>query len=243
MTEVIALSNEALAFLLGTVLNLVAVFIVVRFIYYPVSQNKGYVFSYLAFNTVVYFMLRALTSVELSLGFGFGLFAIFSVIRYRTEAVPIREMTYLFTVIGLAVMNSFLRSSGAFFQIGVANIIIIAVLMMLEKEWGFRFESNINIRYENIKLITPENKTLLLADLCKRTGLPITRVELGRIDFLRDIVDVQAYYDPTALKHQSEVAVEPKPTRERIEEMDSRQSLLPRRNGDIVSGSIGKEDI
>ena len=104
------MSNELLYFILGAGLNLLVALLVVRFVYYPATQDKTYVFTFLAFNTVIYFVLGLLTSANLSVGVGFGLFAIFSVLRYRTDEMPIREMTYLFILIALPVMNSVMIS-------------------------------------------------------------------------------------------------------------------------------------
>lgn len=186
--------SELQSFLLGACLNLVVALVIVRFIYYRVTQEKSFVFSFLAFSTVIYFVLQFLTSVELSLGFGFGLFAIFSVLRYRTDEMPIREMTYLFTVIGLAVMNSFLSSTDDLTKLLVANFGVATLLFVLEMEWGFRFESSMRITYDLIDLITPANRDPLLLDLRKRTGLPVKRVEIGRVNFLRDTADITVYY-------------------------------------------------
>jgi hypothetical protein len=189
------MTTEFLQLAAGAGLNLLVALLIVRFIYYPVTQDKGYVFSFLAFNTVTYFVLGLLTSVELSIDVGFGLFAIFSVLRYRTAEMPIREMTYLFIVIALPVMNSVLVSNAEYQQLLVANGMVVALLYALEKGWGFHFESSQKISYERIDLIPPANRELLLADLRERTGLPIKRVSLSRIDFVRDTAELTVYYD------------------------------------------------
>ena len=181
--------------LIGFAVNLFVAFIIVRFIYYPANQNKNYVFTYLAFNTIIYFVMSFLTSAELSLGVGFGLFAIFSVLRYRTSAMSTREMTYLFVVIALPVMNSILMRSEDFLILGVVNAIVAAVLFALEREWGFRYESSQLVRYDRIELITPQHRAALLADLTERTGLPVKRVEIGRLNFLNDTAEMRVFYD------------------------------------------------
>lgn len=186
---------EPVSFLLGAALNLLVVLIVVRFIYYPRSQDKSFVFSFIAFSAIIYFVLQFLTSTELSVGFGFGLFAIFSILRYRTAELPIREMTYLFTVIGLAVMNSFVTSTNLLIEMSIANVVVIGLLYVLEREWGFRFESSKRMIYDKIDLITPENRDLLIADLRTRTGLLVNRIDIERIDFLRDVADLKVFYD------------------------------------------------
>ncbi|MBX2998367.1 MAG: DUF4956 domain-containing protein [Caldilineaceae bacterium] len=181
--------------LIGCILNLLVAVLIVRFIYYPVKQDKNYVFTFLAFNTVVYFVVSFLTGVELSVGFGFGLFAIFSVLRYRTATMSTREMTYLFVVIAIPVMNSLLMREGAWLLLVEANLIIVTVLYVLEQGWGFRYAASNSIRYERIELIRPENHALLMADLRQRTGLPINRIEIGRINFLEDTAELNVYYD------------------------------------------------
>lgn len=189
------MGTELTNLVLGAGLNLVVAVTIIRFIYYPVTQDKHYVFSFLAFNTVIYFVMSVLTSVELGIGVGFGLFAIFSVLRYRTAEMPIREMTYLFVVIALPVMNSVLMPSADVATLLAANGIVVAVLYALEKEWGFQFEVRKTVIYERIELITPANQDALLADLRERTGLPIKRAEVNRIDFLRDSAELNVYYD------------------------------------------------
>lgn len=187
--------TELTDFLLGAGFNLAMTLLIVRGIYYPVTQDKNFVFTFVAFNTIIYFVLGLLTSVEVSVGVGFGLFAIFSLLRYRTDEIPIREMTYLFIVIALGVMNSMLMTHGSVARLLAANGVIMAVLFILERGWGFRFEANKRISYDRIELITPERRAELLADLRQRTGLAVKRVEIGRIDFLHDLADLKVFYD------------------------------------------------
>ncbi len=189
------MSTELTNLLLGAGLNLAIALVIVRFIYYPETQNKNYVFTFLAFNTVIYFVLGLLTSVSLSIGVGFGLFAIFSVLRYRTDEIPIREMTYLFIIIALPVMNSILVTNSDIAQLLAANGVVVVLLYVLEKEWGFHYEASRKITYERIDLITPANQDLLLADVRTRTGLPVTRVVVGRIDFSRDTAEIQVFFE------------------------------------------------
>lgn len=198
--------TELTNLLLGAGFNLAVALLIVRFIYYPVTQEKKYVFTFLAFNTVIYFVLGLLTSSSLSVGVGFGLFAIFSVLRYRTDELPIREMTYLFIIIALPVMNSMLISSGSLAQLLAANGMIVSLLYMLERGFGFRFEQSQKITYEKIELITPAKQPQLLADLRQRTGLPVKRVEVGRINFLNDTADVRIYFDEPTPKPAPQAA-------------------------------------
>lgn len=193
------MSSDLLYFMLGAALNFVVALLIVRFVYYPATQDKTYVFTFLAFNTVIYFVLGLLTSATLSVGVGFGLFAIFSVLRYRTDEMPIREMTYLFILIALPVMNSVMVSDSALPYLLVSNVAIMTVLFVLEKEWGFHFERSKRIVYDRIDLITPENSERLLANLHERTGLAVKRVETRRIDFLHDSAEMVIYYDEPRL--------------------------------------------
>jgi hypothetical protein len=182
--------------LLGAFLaNLLVALVIVRFIYYPRKRNKNYVFTFLAFNTIIFFVMSLLTVIELGVGVGFGLFAIFSVLRYRTNPMPAREMTYLFILIGLPMVNSGFLLGASWDALLITNVAVICILYLLERGWGFHYEQSQRITYERIELITPENHDLLLADLCQRTGLPITRVEIGRIDFLKDSTEIKVFYD------------------------------------------------
>jgi hypothetical protein len=183
--------TELTNFMLGAGFNLAVALLIVRFIYYPITQDKKYIFTFLAFNTVIYFVLGLLTSSNLGVGVGFGLFAIFSVLRYRTDELPIREMTYLFIIIALS-------------QLLAANGAIVTLLYLLEKGFGFHFEASKKITYEKIELITPANQAQLLADLRQRTGLPVKRAEVGHIDFLHDTVEIRIYYDEPALAAASD---------------------------------------
>ena len=189
------MSNNIIYYILGAGFNLAIALLIVRFIYYPRTRDKNYVFTFLSFNTVIYFVLGLLTSIELSIGVGFGLFALFSVLRYRADEIPIREMTYLFIVIALPVMNSALTSSGDVIKVIIANTVMLVLLFVLEKGWGFRFEVSKKITYEKIELVTPDKSELLLDDLRKRTGLPIRMAQVGRIDFVKDTAEIMIYYE------------------------------------------------
>jgi hypothetical protein len=192
------MSSDLGTYLLGALLNLFVAVVIVRFIYYPRTREKEYVFTFLLFNTIIYFVIALLRTAELGVGIGFGLFAIFSVLRYRTDPIPIREMTYLFIIIALPVVNSAGSSQGAFWKLAVANVMVVAVMYALERAWGFDFETSSRITYDHIELILPTRRDELLADLRDRTGLPVSRVEIGRLDFLRDTAQIKAYYDASA---------------------------------------------
>jgi hypothetical protein len=179
----------------GFGVNLLVAFVIVRFIYYPANHNKDYVFTYLAFSTIIYFVMAFMASAELSIGVGFGLFAIFSVLRYRTSTMSTREMTYLFVVIALPVINAMLIEGGDLVVLALVDVIVATVLALLEREWGFHYESRQSIRYDRIDLISPQRREEMLADLRQRTGLSIKRVEIGRLNLLNDTAELRVYFD------------------------------------------------
>jgi len=181
-------------------INLLIVFVIVRLIYYPKRRDKDYVFTFFAFNTVIFLVMGLLNDSNLSVGVGFGLFAIFSVLRYRTSTIPIREMTYLFVVIALPVLNSMFLNNGDYPELVIANLGTVILLYVLEREWGFEYEIRKAITYERIDMIRPENWALLMEDLRTRTGLPIMRIEIGRLNFLRDTAEINVYYNRKALE-------------------------------------------
>lgn len=200
--------SDIVNFLLNFGFNLLVALVVVRFIYYPSTHNKAYVFTYLAFNTLIYFVLGFMTSFEIGIGVGFGLFAIFSILRYRTETIPIREMTYLFVISALPIMNSAGLFADIWLQLAAANVAVIILLYILEKEWGFTYEASRQVVYEKIELITPERRAELIADLEERTGLKIKRVSIGKMDFLRDVANLNIYFDDL---HQDDWLRQPQP--------------------------------
>ena len=175
-------------------LNSIIALIIVRGIYYPARRSKEYVLTFLAFNTLMFLIASLLSGVDLSVGFGFSLFAIFSILRYRTDPIPIREMTYLFVMMALPAVNAILVTQASYGSLAIANGAVLLVLYLVEKEWGAHYESRKSITYEKIDLVKPENYQALLADLRARTGLDITRCEIGKIDFLRDIAEIKVYY-------------------------------------------------
>ncbi|MDE0265385.1 MAG: DUF4956 domain-containing protein [Bryobacterales bacterium] len=186
---------DLLAHLAGAGFNLGVALLIVRLIYYPTTQDKQYVLTFVTFSTVTYFVLGLLTSVDLSIGVGFGLFAIFSVLRYRTDTISAREMTYLFVLIALAVMNSVLATQSDYARMLASNAVVVLVMFVLEREWGFHFEASKQIHYDKVELVVPSRKDELLADLRARTGLPVRHVAVGRIDMVRDTAELTLFFD------------------------------------------------
>ena len=175
--------------------NLIVTLILVRWLYYGITKRKDYLFSYIIIGTVVFLLCFLLASVELELGFALGLFAIFGIIRYRTMQIPIKEMTYLFLVIGVSVINALSSSGIGFLEIFIANVFFVAITYGLEKVWLLKHETSKIIIYENIDLIKSENREKLIEDLEARTGIKkINKVDIGKINFLRDTANLRLYY-------------------------------------------------
>ena len=187
---------EFLEFVSRFTLNTAVIMILVRWLYYTSSKRKDYLFTYILISTVVFLLCYLLESVTLQVGFALGLFAIFGIIRYRTNQIPIKEMTYLFLVIGISVINALANSKTSIVEVLFTNIIIIAITYSLEKLWLLKHESSKVIVYEKINLVRPENQNDLIKDLQERTGIKkINRVETGSIDFSKDICILTIYYD------------------------------------------------
>ena len=167
---------------------------IIRFLYYPRSKRKDYFFTFILTSTTIFMLLYLLDNVKIQVGFALGLFAIFGILRYRTDTLPIREMTYLFTIIGISVINALAKDLG-YVELGVTNAIFIGVTWLLESSNLIRHVSSKHIIYEKIELIKPDKSTELLADLKERTGLNITKIEIGAIDFLKDTALLNVYYD------------------------------------------------
>lgn len=174
--------------------NLLILFILVRTLYFSKTKRKDYLFTYYLIGSVVFLICFMLSSVKLQLGFALGLFAIFGIIRYRTTQISIREMTYLFVVISLSVINALINKKVSYAEALFANLIILGLVCVIEKVINYRHESVKLIYYDKIDLIVPEKKDELIADLKKRTGLEIHRIEIGRINFLQDSARIMVYY-------------------------------------------------
>ena len=182
-----------LHFFLRFVINIASIFIITKLIYFHFRRKREYLFTFFVLNLLVFLVCFLLQSSELSIGFAFGIFAIFSILRYRTITVPIKEMTYVFISIAIALINSLISTHNTYLFMGVINLIVIVGIFILEK--GFvKNESQKEVVYEKIDLIKPVNHHLLIQDLKERTGLNIHRFDIIRIDFLRDVARIRVYY-------------------------------------------------
>ncbi|MHA7112039.1 DUF4956 domain-containing protein [Sunxiuqinia elliptica] len=177
--------------------NSLILLFIIRYLYARNSRRKDFFFSYFAVGITVFLLCFLLESVKLELGFALGLFAIFGIIRYRTDPIPIKEMTYLFVVIGVSVINALASEKVSYLELVVTNAFIVGGLYLLERILRLRQENELEIRYERIENIHRMKEKELLDDLRTRTGIDIKRYEIKRIDFLRDVANISVFFDPT----------------------------------------------
>lgn len=186
--------NDFIELVIRFLFNFSIIFIAVRFLYYRVRKRRDYLFTFMLISTVIFLLCYLLENVKLELGFALGLFAIFGIIRYRTRQMPIKEMTYLFLVIGISVINALANKKISYAELLATNGLLLLVTYGLERLMMLKHESKKMINYEKIELIKPERRAELIKDLEERTGLIINRIEVGKIDFLRDTARVDIFY-------------------------------------------------
>jgi hypothetical protein len=202
VTEVLAGStHNFLEFAIRFGLNFLVIFILVRLIYYPIRKNRDFLFTFFLFNIINFLICYLLSSAQLKMGFAFGLFAIFSILRYRTVTVPVREMGYFFVSVTLGIINALTGTEDGFWLLAAANIIILAVAWVIDFGITITHENSKEIIYDRVDLLGAEKQNDLLEDLKKRTGLPVHRIEILKIDFLKDIVRMNVFYN--AAKNES----------------------------------------
>lgn len=190
-------------------MNLLVCWILVHFFYYRKSRRRDYYFTFMVFSSAMLTLLYIMGNVEVGIGLTLGLFAIFGIIRYRTETVPIREMTYLFVIIALAAVNGlaplyrivdlssaphYALSWGNVGVMALVNLLIVVLIWILESEKLVRHTTSKLVLYDRIELIVPEKREELIADLEKRLGVPVDNVEIGHVDFLKDAAFIKVYY-------------------------------------------------
>ncbi|MBR5201546.1 MAG: DUF4956 domain-containing protein [Alistipes sp.] len=190
--------SPAMSLTVQFIFNMVICSILVWLFYYPKSHNKGFSVTFMLFSAVVFLLLYFMGGVSLDITVGLGLFMIFGIMRYRTEMVPIREMTYLFVTIATAVINGINTINDSLI---LANALLIALLAVVEYVIGRKREVSKLICFERIELIRPERREELIADLESRLGHKINRVEVGNVDFLRDVAFLKVYYTPANGEH------------------------------------------
>lgn len=178
-------------FAYSILIDIVSMLIIFGFIYFPNYRNKEFMFTFFIFNIIIFIITFVLNKTSISMGAAFGLFAVFSMLRYRTEGISMKEMTYLLLAIALGLINAIGLS---LLPISVFNLILVLFIFVLDHPMVFKQEQSKSIIFENIELIKPENHQLLLDDLRKRTGLNIHRYSISSIDFLKDATSIIVYY-------------------------------------------------
>jgi len=174
--------------------NLSVAFIIIKLIYHRNHTNNDFVFTYFMFNSLIFFFAFLLGNITINIGFAFGLFAVFAILRYRTDPIPIKEMTYLFIVITIGVINALSGAEVSYAELLFTNVALVGLTYFLETYWRKNLLVPITIEYEKIENIKPEKQDTLLSDLKERTGLNIQSFEFRRMNFLRDTARIRIYY-------------------------------------------------
>ena len=193
MTQILDLA-DFLPMLWRFVFNTAAVWLITHWLYFPKSRRREYYFTFMLIGISVFFLINLLGGAKIRIEFALGLFAIFGIIRYRTESMPVREMTYLFMIIAMSVINGLSANLG-WVELLAVNLLFILMTFLFE---NIKVKGSMAVKlvqYDRIELIKPERRSELLADLKERTGLDIVKIEIGGIDFLRDMSVIKIYYD------------------------------------------------
>ena len=189
------LSSDLINLMIRFGFNLSIAFIIIKLIYQRNrANNLDFVFTYFMFNSLIFFFAFLLSSITINMGFAFGLFAVFAILRYRTDPIPIKEMTYLFIVITIGVINALSGAEVSYAALLFTNITLVILTYFLENYWQKNLLLRMTVEYEKIENIKPENRDILLADLKERTGLNIQSLEFRRMNFLRDTARIRIYY-------------------------------------------------
>ena len=178
--------------------NLLIAFVIIKLIYHRDYKGNDFVFTYFMFNTLIFFFAYILGSLDINMAFGFGLFAVFAILRYRTDPIPIKEMTYLFIVITIGVINALSGNQVVFIELLFANVTIVLLTFLLERHWVNNLPDNglssKTVVYNNMEMIKPENHQALIDELAEKTGLSIVSCKIGRLNFVENQVNVKLYY-------------------------------------------------
>jgi hypothetical protein len=178
-------------------LDLAFTYLVVGRIYQRLyADRRDFVFTYYILNLITFSMCILLRKVPMELGFALGLFAVFGILRYRTEAIRMRDLTYLFIVIGIAILNAVANKKISLAELLAVNALIVVVTGWIELSPRHRSYGETTVLYDNLALLQPGRETELHADLTARTGLAVVRVKVHRIDLLRDAAELTAYAGP-----------------------------------------------
>lgn len=183
-------------FLLRLLINLLFVIGIIHFLYYRRSRRADYYFTFAIISLSTFMIVALLGTVKLKTGFALGLFAIFSIIRYRTESMPVREMTYLFAIIAISVVNALAGDAVGWLGLISINVIFVIAISLAELTRKMKHLACKYVKYDRIELIVPQRRDELIADLEKRLGLKVRRVEVGTVDFLKDMTFIKVWYEP-----------------------------------------------
>lgn len=196
---IVAVQDFVIRFGGRLLIDLLSVFVLIRFVYFKINKHRELFFTYFIFNIIIFLMCFFLNKVKISMGAAFGLFAVFGMLRYRTEDLSIKDMTYLFLVIAIGLMTAVIKLEDIeyyyeFIFITCSNGFIILLTYLLESNLLMRKEVAKQIIYENIELIKPEKRTELILDLETRIGVKVNRISITKIDFLKDVAFIKIYY-------------------------------------------------
>jgi hypothetical protein len=177
-------------------INLLVVILLVRFIYFRVKKEREFAFSFILTNILIFFLCYMMSGTQISMGFAFGLFAVFGILRYRTTTLPIKEMTYLFASIAVALMNGLATNEITLIELVFINGAILSVVYLMEKLWREEEgQKSKKISYERIDLIEKGDEEAIIEDLKNRTGLMVTHYEVKNINFVESKADLRVFYN------------------------------------------------
>lgn len=174
-------------------LNLVCVWLIVHFFYYRRSRRRDYYFTFIMIAVSIFMLIHLMDDSKMKIGAALGLFAVFGILRYRTESIPIREMTYLFFIVALSVVNG-MANKISLVELVVSNLIFIGIAALCESSLLVRQAAQKYVKYDNIALIVPERRRELIEDLESRLGVKVISVDVGSVDFLRDAALLKVTY-------------------------------------------------
>lgn len=192
-------------FMLRFGIDIIAIFLLVRFIYYIKYRNRDYEFTFFMFNVLIFLICYLLNNTKMKVGIAFGLFAVFSILRYRTVTVPIREMGYLFASVALGTINSLTDYNAHLYEIVLSNGIILSMISILDRKHIPNTEAERIVIYDQMHLLHPDKKNELIKDLISKTGLQISRVKVERYDLIKNNARIRIFYPGTDKDLRQEV--------------------------------------
>lgn len=179
-------------FLMRILIDILAVSVMVRLVYFRYYKKSDLFLTFFGFNLIIFLVSYLLNKVDMTLGAAFGLFAVFSMLRFRTEGINTKDMTYLFLVIAMGLVTAI--SKGSWQEMILINLVIIGLTFLIESSILIKKEAYHVIDYDNLEFLKPQNRADLMMDIQSRTGLEIHRIEIIKIDLLKDAALLHAYY-------------------------------------------------